>query len=54
MLITDLIDQLQQELEFHGDIEVKVSSKIKAPTTLVYFEYNDDESEAWITIEGAT
>lgn len=56
MILRDLIKQLQELAEFHGDyLEVKhvepEGAQTPSPVTLAFFEYNDDETEAWITIE---
>ncbi|WVW77457.1 hypothetical protein Bhz59_00071 [Stenotrophomonas phage vB_SmaS_Bhz59] len=58
MILRDLIKELQDLAEMHGDyLEVKTHSEMsrnhdfREPVKLVYFTYNDDESEAWITIE---
>lgn len=56
MILRDLIKELQDLADLHGDyLEVKhvepEGAQTPSAVELVYFTYNDDETEAWITIE---
>lgn len=53
MKALELVETLLNLVEVHDDLEVKVETEAGVcPVSAADFTYNDDETEAWIELDG--